>query len=76
MKPVPRHERKNIVALLKDDFQAAGHDPKRTVARAMKAIFGAIYYDQGYGWVKMVMYNFDLTIKMPGYNWRPWLSLK
>lgn len=45
-----------------------GHDKTRLIARAVKAIFGAIYYDEGFEWVQIMMCNWGLTIKMPEQN--------
>jgi dsRNA-specific ribonuclease len=65
MKPLHPTKKHNILSLLKEDVKGVGHDKTRTIARAVKAIIGAIYFDQGFGWVKNVMFNFGLTILMP-----------
>lgn len=56
-------KRRNILALLKDDVQR--EDPSRTVARAMRAIAGAIYYDGELDEVRKFMHKLNLTILPP-----------
>ncbi|RFU28204.1 hypothetical protein B7463_g8137, partial [Scytalidium lignicola] len=62
-KPLQPSKRRNILALLKDDVQA--EDKSRTVARAMRAIIGAVFYDGGLEAVRKVMGKLDLTFKVP-----------
>lgn len=54
---------KNPWYLVKDDI--AREDPTRTVARAAKAVVGAVYFDGGYSAVRMVMEVLDLVIRVP-----------
>lgn len=64
-KPLHPSKKHNLLALLKEDVKSVGHDKTRLIARAIKAIFGAIYYDQGYEWVGKIMVQCKLTIEMP-----------
>lgn len=50
-----------VLRMLKEDVQF--EDPSRTVARAMRAILGAVYYDGGLGCVVKVMKELGLVIK-------------
>ncbi|KAH8813122.1 ribonuclease III domain-containing protein [Xylogone sp. PMI_703] len=62
-KPLQPSKRRNILALLKEDVQT--EDRSRTVARAMRAIIGAVFYDGGLEAVRKVMGILDLSFKAP-----------
>jgi len=62
-KPLRPSKKTNIFALLKDDVQF--EDPSRVIARAIRAIIGAVYYDGGMAAAKRVMASLMLTIKLP-----------
>lgn len=47
--------------MLKEDVQS--EDQTRTVARAMRAIIGAVYYDGGMDGVRRVMEGLGLLVK-------------
>ncbi|KAF4618379.1 hypothetical protein G7Y89_g14923 [Cudoniella acicularis] len=55
--------RKNPLFLLKDDVQR--EDPSRIIARAMKAIIGAVFWDGGLEAATKVMKELQLTIVSP-----------
>jgi dsRNA-specific ribonuclease len=56
-------KRRNVLELFKDDVQAVGHDRDRQIARAIKAIIGAVYFDGGYEAARRVMAQLRLTIQ-------------
>lgn len=58
--PLPQTKRKNVIALLKDDVKR--EDPIRTIARAMRAIIAAVYYDGGLDAARRVMHNMSMTL--------------
>jgi len=63
-KMIPRpSSKRNVFALLKEDVQF--EDPSRVVARAIRAIIGAVYYDGGMAAASRVMASLMLTIKLP-----------
>jgi dsRNA-specific ribonuclease len=61
--PLRASKKHNIFSLLKEDAQ--GEDPSRTIARAIKAIIGAVYYDGGLQAAQRVMSGMDLILKPP-----------
>jgi dsRNA-specific ribonuclease len=61
--PLPHSQRKNLFALIKDDIQNVGHDQNRQIARAIKAIIGAVYFDGGFEAARRVMAVLRLTIQ-------------
>jgi dsRNA-specific ribonuclease len=63
--PVRPSKRRNLLELLKDDVKGVGHDPDRQIARAIKAIIGAVYFDGGLEEARRVMAQLKLTIQAP-----------
>lgn len=63
MMPIRTAKKRNIFSLLKDDV--VREDPSRTIARAMRAIIGAVYYDGQLAAARRVMAELDLIIKLP-----------
>ncbi|KUJ24401.1 uncharacterized protein LY89DRAFT_551177, partial [Mollisia scopiformis] len=48
-KPLPPSQQRNVMLMIKDDLRAltGEKDPKRVIARAMRALIGAVYLDGG-----------------------------
>lgn len=63
--PLRASKRKNMFHVLRKDVQAVGHDGDRLIARAVKAIIGAVYFDGGYDAVRRVMAQLGLSIQAP-----------
>ena len=61
--PLPATKRKNILYLLKED--AHFEYPDRVIARGVKAIIGAVYFDGGYQAVRRTMVALSLAIRLP-----------
>lgn len=60
--PLRPSKRRNVLELLKEDVQNVGHERGKQIARAMKAIIGAVYFDGGYEAARRVMAQLSLTI--------------
>jgi hypothetical protein len=54
--------------VLRKDVQAVGHGGDRLIARAVKAIIGAVYSDGGYDTVRRVMAQLGLSIRRRGQS--------
>lgn len=65
-KPLERTQKSNVMALLKKDLQS--EDTSRTIARAIKAIIGAVYYDGGLDAARRMMDSLSLTIRGRGHR--------
>lgn len=63
--PLRPSKRKNLFHVLREDVQAVGHDGDRLIARAIKAIIGAAYFDGGFDAVRIVMAQLGLSIQAP-----------
>jgi dsRNA-specific ribonuclease len=62
--PIRRSKRNNVLELLKDDVKGIGQDQNRQIARAIKAIIGAVYFDGGFEAARRVMAQLTLTIRL------------
>jgi hypothetical protein len=62
--PIRARRKHNILSMMKDDAQR--ENPTRTIARAIRAIIGAVYYDGGFQAARRVLSQLDLIIKSPG----------
>lgn len=62
MRPAGESRGKRVLLAFKDDFER--EDPTRTVARAVEAVVGAVYFDGGFEAVRVVMEYLDLVIRV------------
>jgi hypothetical protein len=66
MKPLHPGRQKSIRRIIGEDLKAAGYDKTRTVAQGIKAVMGALYFDQGVAEVASFMKGWGLWILEPG----------
>jgi dsRNA-specific ribonuclease len=61
--PLPPSRRRNMSEHLRHSAQGVGHDPDTQIARAVKAIIGAVYFDGGFEAARGVMAQLMLAIQ-------------
>jgi dsRNA-specific ribonuclease len=59
--PLRPRQKNNLLSLLKDDMRREW--PEITIARGMRAVIGAVYYDGGYDAARRAMVHLKLIIQ-------------
>ena len=66
--PIRPTQSRSILGQIQHEVKGLGSDPVRTIANAVRAVIGAVYFDRGYESARRVMAHLGLIIKVPDFG--------